>query len=76
VNELESNYIHDDKRMRAELFSESIGYNSIVDLFCTKEVCRSFENGRWLYRDQSHLSLEGAAKLNGMLQDLFALKSK
>ncbi len=36
-------------------------------LFCDPEACRTYQDGVALYRDQDHLSLEGAARLRGIL---------
>ena len=36
-------------------------------LFCDQATCQTYQDGVVLYRDQDHLSLEGAARLRGIL---------
>jgi hypothetical protein len=34
----------------------------LTPLFCGEIKCSRFENGKWLYRDDDHFSIAGAAK--------------
>jgi hypothetical protein len=37
-------------------------------LFCNDSICKRFERGRWLYEDDDHLSVYGAAKVMPFLE--------
>jgi peptidoglycan/LPS O-acetylase OafA/YrhL len=38
-------------------------------LFCNESRCKRFEKGRWLYEDDDHLSVYGAAKVMPFLEE-------
>ena len=51
---------------------ESMDFSS---LFCQNDVCTRFENSNWLYSDNKHLSIYGAAKTIPMIEKyLYKLK--
>lgn len=43
---------------------------SLDDVFCDKLMCTAVENGRSLYRDPDHLTLDGARKATAFFEDL------
>lgn len=45
-------------------------------LFCSELVCKRFENGRWLYEDDDHLSVYGAAKVMPLLEEFLRTASQ
>lgn len=53
--------------------ADSLGVTtiSVNDVFCNTSECRRFKNGKWLYRDEDHLSVDGAALTRSKFDDLF-----
>jgi hypothetical protein len=45
-------------------------------LFCSESICKRFENGRWLYEDDDHLSVYGAAKVMPFLEEFLRTASQ
>ena len=43
---------------------------NINDIFCKKQICFRWNNGNWLFRDQSHLSVDGAEMASEKISNL------
>jgi peptidoglycan/LPS O-acetylase OafA/YrhL len=43
-------------------------YINTSDVFCPANLCRIMQNGRWLFTDGNHLSIEGAALIAPLLR--------
>ena len=44
---------------------------SINQLFCPNQICSRYADGRWLYSDFGHLSLDGAAMTSTKFEEIF-----
>jgi hypothetical protein len=45
---------------------------NINRVLCPTEPCVSYQNGKWLWRDASHISIAGSHRLVPQLTDLIA----
>lgn len=59
-------YFKEDEFLKMHLADIGVTYRSLREVFCSNLECTTFKNGKWLYFDSSHLSVEGASYLKGL----------
>lgn len=63
--------LHAHERDMLALAPGNLGFN-INRVLCPREPCVSYQDGTWLWRDASHISIAGSHKLVPQLTDLIA----
>ena len=58
--EMDSNGKYSSNQLAMWARSNGISTMDFTPLFCGEKICSRFSNGLWLYRDTSHLSVDGA----------------
>ena len=58
-----------------DLYEEAVSGLDLLNtrsLFCDDKTCKRYENSQWLFRDDDHLSVDGAKKLIPLFREFLS----
>ena len=68
IEDLNVDFLDEDRYLKRQKKSLSINYRSVLNIFCGPTSCEVFKDGKWIFRDSSHLSVYGSTFLKGIFQ--------